>query len=276
MQNSSKDVTAAALERIAQCPDPRLREIMTSLVTHLHSFARDVNLRLDEWTKAVDFLIATGQMCDDRRNEFILLSDTLGLSAVVDEIGGRGKPKSATESSLLGPFYRDGAPEMPLGANIARDIEGEALSIYGTVKSLDGKPVANALLDIWQASPQGLYDLQLPDRNAMNLRGRFRTNPNGEFHFKSVKPSSYPVPNDGPVGAMLKALGQHPYRPAHIHFQITANNYEPLTTALYIEGDKYLNSDAVFGARKSLTVKYQTNQNLASIHFEFVLPRSHE
>src|SRR5260370_10342280 len=275
MKNPANEkLTSAALERIAQCPDLRLREIMTSLVTHLHSFAREINLQLDEWTKAIDFLIETGRMCDDRRNEFILLSDPLGRSAVVDEIGSRGKPKSATESSLLGPFYRDGAPEMPLGANIARDIEGDPLAIHGTVKSLDTDPVANALLDIWQASPAGLYDLQLPDRNAMNLRGRFRPDANGEFHFKSLKPSSYPVPSDGPVGAMLKALGQHPYRPAHIHFLITADTYEPLTTALYIEGDKYLNSDAVFGARKSLTVGYQPNQHRASIHFDFAIAKS--
>jgi catechol 1,2-dioxygenase len=273
---AGENLTTAALERIAQCPDPRLKEIMTSLVTHLHSFAREVNLRLDEWTKAIDFLIETGRMCDDRRNEFILLSDTLGLSAVVDEIASRGKPKSATESSLLGPFYRDGAPEMPLGANIARDIKGEALAIHGTVKSLDGKPIANALLDIWQASPAGLYDLQLPDPNAMNLRGRFRTDANGEFHLKSVKPSSYPVPSDGPVGAMLKGLGQHPYRPAHIHFLISADGYETLTTALYVQGDEYLDSDAVFGARKSLTVGYQPERGRDSIQFDFVIAKSRD
>lgn len=247
---------------------------MTSLVSHLHSFARDVSLRPDEWTKAIDFLIETGRMCDDRRNEFVLLSDTLGLSAVVDEIANVGKPKSATESSLLGPFYRDGAPEMPLGANIARDVEGDSLAIHGSVKARDGKPVAKALLDIWQASPAGLYDLQLPEQNGMNLRGRFLTGADGEFHFKSVKPASYPVPVDGPVGRMLNALGEHPYRPAHIHFLISADGYEPLTTALYIEGDKYLDSDAVFGARKSLTIGYQPEQGRDSIHFDFVIVKS--
>jgi hydroxyquinol 1,2-dioxygenase len=271
---SDESLTKAALERIAQCPDPRLREIMTSLVSHLHSFAREINLRPDEWTTAINFLIDTGQMCDERRNEFVLLSDTLGLSAVVDEIANRGKPQSATESSLLGPFYRDGAPEMPLGANIARDIEGAPLAIHGTVKSLDGKPVANALLDVWQASPAGLYDLQMPDHNAMNLRARFRTGADGEFHFRSVKMSSYPVPVDGPVGTMLKALGQHPLRPAHIHFLISADGYEPLTTALYIAGDKYLDSDAVFGARKSLTVGYQPERGGDAINFDFVIARS--
>lgn len=212
-------------------------------------------------------------MCDDRRNEFVLLSDTLGLSAVVDEIANRGKAKSATESSLLGPFYRDGAPEMPLGANIARDVEGDALAIHGTVKNLDGKPVANALLDVWQASPAGLYDLQLPDQHTMNLRGRFRTGADGEFHFRSVKTSSYPVPIDGPVGTMLKALEQHPYRPAHIHFLISAAGYESLTTALYIEGDKYLDSDAVFGARKSLIIGYQSEQDCDAINFDFVIAK---
>jgi len=275
MQNPSEEnLTRAALERIAQCKQPRLREIVTSLVSHLHSFARDVSLRPDEWTEAINFLIETGRMCDDRRNEFVLLSDTLGLSAVVDEIANRGKPKSATESSLLGPFYRDGASEMPLGANIARDVEGEALMIHGTVKTVDDKPVAKALLDIWQASPAGLYDLQLPEQNAMNLRGRFRTGADGEFHFSSVKPASYPVPVDGPVGRMLNALGQHPNRPAHIHFLISADGYEPLTTALYIEGDQYLDSDAVFGARKSLTVGYQPERGRDSIHFDFVIAKA--
>jgi catechol 1,2-dioxygenase len=277
VQNSTDEtLTKAALERIAQCPDPRLKEVMTSLVSHLHSFARAVNLRPDEWTTAINFLIETGRMCDERRNEFVLLSDTLGLSAVVDEIANRGKPQSATESSLLGPFYRDGAPEMPLGSNIARDVEGTALAIHGTVKSLDGKPVANAILDVWQASPAGLYDLQLPDHNAMNLRARFRTGADGEFHFRSVKTSSYPVPVDGPVGAMLNALGQHPFRPAHIHFLISADGYEPLTTALYIEGDKYLDSDAVFGARKSLTIGYQAEHGCDAINFDFVIARSRD
>jgi hydroxyquinol 1,2-dioxygenase len=275
VQNSSDEaLTKAALERIAQCADPRLKEVMTSLVSHLHTFARDVNLRPDEWATAINFLIETGRMCDERRNEFVLLSDTLGLSAVVDEIANREKPRSATESSLLGPFYREGVPEMPLGANIARDVEGAPLAIHGTVKSLDGRPIANALLDVWQASPDGLYDLQLPDHNAMNLRVRSRTGADGACHFRSVKTSSYPVPVDGPVGTMLKALGQHPYRPAHIHFLISADGYEPLTTALYMEGDKYLDSDAVFGARKSLTIGYQSEHGRDAINFDFVIARS--
>lgn len=275
MKNPPEDnLTQVALERIAQSPDPRLREIMTSLVGHLHSFAREVNLRPDEWMKAIEFLIATGKLCDDRRNEFILLSDTLGLSAVVDRIANQDQPASATESSLLGPFYRRGAPEMPLGANIARDIEGEIVEIRGSVKAREGKPVGNALLDVWTASPAGLYDLQLPEAQGMNLRGRFRTGADGQFHFKSVKPSSYPVPVDGPVGKMLHALGQHPYRPAHIHFIISAEGYRPLTTALYIEGDKYLHSDAVFGARESLTVGYQFNRERDCLRFDFVLAES--
>src|ERR1700683_596100 len=272
MKNPAEDnLTRVALERIAQCPDPRLREVMTSLITHLHSFAREVSLRPEEWMKAIDFLIETGKLCDDRRNEFILLSDTLGLSAVVDRIANQDQPASATESSLLGPFYRNGAPELPLGANIARDIEGEVIEIRGTVKARDGKPVGNALLDVWTASPAGLYDLQLPGEHGMNLRGRFRADADGRFHLKSVKPSSYPVPVDGPVGKMLGALGQHPYRPAHIHFIISADGYRRLTTALYIEGDKYLYSDAVFGARESLTVGYESNRERDWISFDFVL-----
>jgi catechol 1,2-dioxygenase len=272
MKNPSEDnLTRAALDRIALCSDPRLREVMTSLIGHLHSFAREVSLQPDEWMKAIEFLIETGKLCDDRRNEFILLSDTLGLSAVVDRIANHDKPALATESSLLGPFYRDGAPEMPLGGNIARGIKGEVIEIRGSVNARGGKPIPHALLDVWAASPAGLYDLQLPEEQGMNLRGRFRTDADGQFHFQSVKPSSYPVPVDGPVGEMLHALGQHPYRPAHIHFMISADGYRPLTTALYIEGDKYLHSDAVFGARESLTVGYESNRDRECLSFDFVL-----
>jgi hydroxyquinol 1,2-dioxygenase len=272
MRNLTEDnLTQAVVERFAAAPDARVRELMTALVEHLHSFARKVNLAPSEWNAAIKFLIDSGKICDERRNEFILLSDTLGLSALVDIIANHDKTPAATESSLLGPFYRENAPAMPLGASIARRVEGTPLEIRGSVRSAAGNPIANAKLDVWTASPVGLYDLQLPESEGMNMRGVFRTDANGRFHFRSVKPSSYPVPTDGPVGTMLNALGRHPFRPAHIHFRISADGYDLLTTALYIAGDEYLESDAVFGSRESLVVDYEHSGNIDSINFDFVL-----
>ena len=272
MRNLTEDnLTQAVVERVAQAPNARVRDLMTALAEHLHAFARKVNLTPGEWNTAIQFLVDTGKICDERRNEFILLSDTLGLSALVDIMANREKNSAATESSLLGPFYRNGAPVMPLGASIARNVEGAPLEIRGSVRSQSGNAIAGATLDVWTASPAGLYDLQLPEADGMNMRGVFRTDEHGGFHFRSVKPSSYPVPTDGPVGKMLNALGRHPFRPAHIHFKISAAGYEPLTTALYIAGDQYLESDAVFGSRESLVVRYARSGDVDSIKFDFVL-----
>jgi len=268
-------VTETALERISKCPDPRLKEVMTALITHLHEFAREVKLTPDEWMKGIEFLTDVGHITDDKRQEFILLSDTLGLSALVDLLANSGKSKAATESSLLGPFFRDGAPEMAAGASIARGIEGEPLMVHGRVTSTDGKPVSGAQIDVWQASSSGQYDLQFDNFKGaeMNLRARFHTDADGRFKFMSVKPSSYPVPSDGPVGKMLNALGRHPFRPAHIHFIISAAGFRPLVTALYIDGDKYIESDVVFGSREQLVVKYQpsSSANIDSIEYKFVI-----
>jgi len=268
-------VTETALERISECPNPRLKEVMTALIRHLHEFAREVKLTPDEWMQGINFLTDVGHITDDKRQEFILLSDTLGLSALVDLLANRGRSKAATESSLLGPFFRDGAPEMAAGANIARGIEGEPLMVHGRVNSTDGKPVSGAQIDVWQASSSGQYDLQFDNFKGaeMNLRARFRTDADGKFNFRSVKPSSYPVPSDGPVGKMLNALGRHPFRPAHIHFIIRAPGFVTLVTALYIGGDKYIDSDVVFGSREQLVVGYQASSapNVASIEYKFVI-----
>lgn len=268
-------VTESALERIAQCPDPRLKQVMTALIRHLHEFAREVKLTPAEWMKGIEFLTEVGHITDDKRQEFILLSDTLGLSALVDILANRGKSEAATESSLLGPFFREGAPELPLGASIARGIEGIPLMIKGSVTSTDRKPLSGARVDVWQASTDGKYDLQFDDFKGaeMNLRARFRTDGDGRFHFMSVKPSSYPVPSDGPVGKMLNALGRHPFRPAHIHFIISAPGFKPLVTALYIDGDQYIDSDVVFGSREQLVVSYRPTEKAGvdSIDYTFAV-----
>jgi hydroxyquinol 1,2-dioxygenase len=269
------DLTRVALERLQSCSDARLKTIVDALTRHLHEFAREVKLTPEEWLTGIQFLTDIGHITDDKRQEFILLSDTLGLSAIVDLIANRDASSASTESSLLGPFYRSGAPEYPLDADISNGAPGEKLIVRGRVSDRAGKPVAGAVVDTWQASAEGRYDLQQPNAGEMNFRGRFRTGRDGEFRFRSVKPSSYPVPDDGPVGRMLLALGRHPYRPAHLHFMISAPGFKTLTTALYIAGDPYLDSDAVFGSKESLVVNCRRSpaqdESPYTIAFDFVL-----
>ncbi|MGH7931944.1 MAG: intradiol ring-cleavage dioxygenase [Candidatus Binataceae bacterium] len=254
---TERNITDVVLDRFTEGSNPRFKEITTRLIRHLHAFISEVGLTPEEWLKGIQFLTEVGHITDEKRQEFILLSDTLGVSALVDLVANRATNGDSTESSLLGPFYREGAPEMPLGASIANETPGDPIVLHGRVASTDGRPLPDALLDVWQASPQGLYDLQDGSQPEMNLRGRFRTDSSGYFEFQSLKPKSYPVPHDGPVGKMLRAQGRHPYRPAHIHFIVSAKGHRPLTTALYIAGDAYLDSDAVFGSRDSLVVRYQ-------------------
>ena len=256
---TENNLTAVVLERLKKAPDPRMKEIITSLIRHLHGFVREVRLTPAEWKTGIDFLTAVGHITDDKRQEFILLSDTLGASALVDLVRHSAQAAHGTDSSLLGPFYREGAPEKPLGASISSDTPGEPIIVRGRVTDAAGRPLDGAMVDVWQAAPTGMYDIQDEHQPDMNLRGRFRTDGEGRYEFRSVKPKSYPVPHDGPVGVLLRAQGRHPYRPAHIHFIITAEGHETLTTALYIAGDSYIESDAVFGAKQSLTVRYRKN-----------------
>ncbi|MGO9454050.1 MAG: intradiol ring-cleavage dioxygenase [Candidatus Binataceae bacterium] len=276
MKSLTEDgITRSALSRIADCPNPRLKEVVRALTRHLHEFAREVKLTPEEWFTGIQFLTAAGHITDDKRQEFILLSDTLGLSAMVDLIANREAEPGATESSLLGPFFRENAPVFPMDADISNGAAGEKMVVQSRLLNAEGNPVAGAMIDTWQASSEGIYDLQQANSDKMNFRSRFRSDENGRFRFRSVKPSSYPVPADGPVGKMLRELARHPYRPAHIHFMIAAPGYKTLTTALYIAGDRYLNSDVVFGSKKSLVVNYRhsaTNGASAdSIEFDFVL-----
>ena len=245
----------AVLARMAECKNARLQQIMASLVRHLHAFAHEVELSESEWFAGIGFLTQTGQWCDERRQEFILLSDVLGVSMLVDAINHR-KSEGATESTVFGPFYREGAPDFLLGASIAGSTAGEPVIVSGHVRDTSGTPIAGALLDVWQTAPNGLYDTQDPDQSGMNLRGKFRTDAQGRFEFRTVKPTSYSIPEDGPVGKMLRALGRHPYRPAHIHFIVSAPGFEPVTTHLFVAGDAYLDSDVVFGVKDSLVVDF--------------------
>ena len=274
---TAEGITRTAISRTSACKNQRLKQIIRSLTRHLHEFAREVQLTPDEWLTGIQFLTDVGHITDERRQEFILLSDTLGLSAVVDAMANSNLESGATDSSLLGPFFREGAPMFEMDADISHNARGKKMVMEGRVMNSAGEPLPNALIDTWQSSSDGFYDLQQPNSDEMNFRGRFSTNADGRFRFRSVKPSSYPVPADGPVGKMLRALSRHPYRPAHLHFMIAAPGYNTLTTALYIAGDKYLDSDVVFGAKKSLVARYHHSATNGTspdtIKFDFVLTK---
>jgi hydroxyquinol 1,2-dioxygenase len=269
---NEKTLTAEVLKRVGRAPDKRTREVMRSLVKHLHAFVREVRPTQEEWFRGIEFLTKTGHMCDDKRQEFILMSDTLGVSMLVDFIN-YGKTGKATESTVLGPFYVENPPELPLGADIARPgTPGDPCVVSGTVRDLKGRPLAGAVIDVWEAGGDGYYDVQKPE--GVNLRARFRADADGSFHFRCVKPSSYPVPHDGPVGKMLAATGRHPMRPGHLHFMIEAPGCEKLVTHLFVKGDRFLDSDAVFGVKKSLIVEFRKNKaGVAECRYDFVLKR---
>jgi hydroxyquinol 1,2-dioxygenase len=243
-------ITEAVLERVGNAENPRVRQISEAVVRHLHAMVREIRPTQEEWAFAIDFLTRTGKMCDDKRQEFILLSDTLGVSMLVDAIN-HGGGEGTTESTVLGPFYVEGTPELPHGADISAGMEGEPLFVSGTVNTADGKPLGGAIVDVWHSDDDGHYDVQKP-AGALQGRARFRTDAGGRFHFWTIKPAAYPIPDDGTVGDMLKAQGRHPWRPAHVHFMIEAPGFARLVTHVFAAGDRYLDEDAVFGVKDSL------------------------
>jgi hydroxyquinol 1,2-dioxygenase len=248
-------ITDAVVRSFDHCDNPRLKEILTSLVTHLHDFVRDVRLTEAEWTEGIRFLTDTGHMCNAKRQEFILLSDTLGVSMLTVALNNN-KPPGATEATVFGPFYVDDAPSAEQGADIAGDAPGEPMDVDVIVTSTDGTPLAGAQVDVWQADEDGLYDVQIAALGARRrARATFRTDAEGRLRFRSIVPSAYPIPTDGPVGRMLIAAGRHPWRPAHLHFMIKAAGHETLITHLFRDADPYLDSDTVFGVRSSLIAK---------------------
>lgn len=250
-------ITNAVRERVALTPDARLRQIGDALVRHLHDFVREIEPTQAEWEAAIGFLTRTGQMCDANRQEFILLSDTLGVSMLVDAINHRN-PRGATETTVLGPFYVQDPPVLPLGADISPGLEGRPLVVTGSVATVGGAPLAAATVDVWHSDGDGYYDVQqLEAHDGLVMRARFETDADGRFHFRTIMPAAYPIPNDGPVGKMLDAQGRHPYRPAHVHFMIDAAGHAKLVTHVFVAGDVYLDSDVVFGVKDSLIREFR-------------------
>jgi hydroxyquinol 1,2-dioxygenase len=247
----------AVIESFAGTPDERLQTILGSLVRHLHAAVREVEPSIAEWERAIGFLTATGQKCSDVRQEFILLSDVLGISMLVETINEHGAP-GATQSTVLGPFHMTESPRRELGDTIDLVGQSEPCVVTGQVVDPDGRPLPGAALDVWQADDHGAYDVQEPDKQpAGNGRGLFTADADGQFWFRTIVPSYYPIPTDGPVGELLDATRRHPYRPAHIHFIVSADGYQPLTTHIFVDGTPYIGSDAVFAVKKSLITDFK-------------------
>jgi hydroxyquinol 1,2-dioxygenase len=252
MRNLNQDtITQAVMARFADTPDPRLKEIINSLVQHLHAFAREVKLTEAEWLAGIEFLTRTGHITDDKRQEFILLSDTLGLSMLTVAMNN-DKPAGCTEATVFGPFHVEGAPNYECGDDVANGAVGQPCEVRGTVRGLNGEPVPGAVMEVWQADAEGKYDVQREGLARAQARGVLKAGPDGRYHFKSILAEAYPIPDNGPVGDMLRATKRHPWRPAHLHFMISAPGYESLITHVFRNGDRYLDSDAVFGVRQSL------------------------
>ncbi|HEY0910645.1 MAG TPA: intradiol ring-cleavage dioxygenase, partial [Bradyrhizobium sp.] len=253
MRNFNENtITGAVLDRIAGSNQPRIKQISEALVRHLHAFVREVRPTQREWEQGIEFLTRTGHMSDDKRQEFILLSDTLGVSMLVDAIN-HGAQQGVTDTTVLGPFFVQAAPEKKLGDDISGGMEGDPMIVTGSVSTPDGRPIANATIDVWHSDDDGYYDVQQLDKiGHLAMRARFQADADGRFRFWSIKPAAYPIPHDGPVGEMLEAQGRHPWRPAHVHFMISAPGFEQLVTHVFVAGDKYLDSDVVFGVKDTL------------------------
>ena len=254
MRNVTKDnITEVYASYFGENTDPRTKEILTSLAKHLHDFAREVNLTHDEWRAGLEIMKWTGDITTDERNEFVLMSDVLGLSSLVDMLHSK---EEATSSSVLGPFHVSNAPALALGGDMKKDFGGEVLLVEGHVTDTDGNPIPEATIDLWQTAPNGLYSSQDPEQDIYSFHGLMKPDEKGWYGFTTVKPVEYTVPTDGPVGKLLEAAGRHPWRPSHLHYIIKAPGYKTLVTEVFPDDDPYLNQDTVFGVRDDLVMTY--------------------
>ena len=273
-------VTDAVLEQMARTPDPRLRQVMEAAVKHLHAFAREVNLTPAEWLEGIKFLTAVGHACTPIRQEFILLSDTLGLSALVNILHDKTSTEAATQTSLLGPFYREDAPELPAGTQIVEKAGDKEIVVYGKVVDSNGNGIPHATVRVWQTDADGLYDLQTHDPKSTDARGNFKADAEGNYHFRTVRPLGYSIPLDGPGGQLAMRQARHGMRPSHIHFLIGGPDFRELVTALYFADDANIDSDTVFGVSSSLVVAINPNDTacpipgLPGVHYDFQLARA--
>lgn len=255
MRNVTKEnITDVFMGYLGDDVNPRLREVMGSLVKHLHDFAREVNLTHEEWNTGIAFLERAGEISDAERHEFVLLSDVLGLSSLVDML--HSTPEG-TSSSVLGPFHISGSPPLAVGGDMRKDFDAPVLLVEGTVKDTHGNPIPGATLDIWQTAPNGLYSSQDPDQDTYSFHGLQTVGEDGRYAFTTVRPVEYTVPSDGPVGYILRACGRHPWRPSHLHYIAEAEGFKPLVTEVFPEDDPYLDQDTVFGVRDDLVMSYQ-------------------
>ena len=267
------ELTEDVIARMRNAANPRLRAVMEILIQHLHAFVRESRLTQKEWGQAIEFLTRTGQMCSQHRQEFILLSDILGVSMLVDAVNHRSDA-GITDSTVLGPFYAGPQRELAQGESILlREEDGEPVVMTGQVSGEAGAPIQDALVEVWQTAPNQLYDVQDHDQPQGHLRASFRTDAHGRYRFRSILPVSYPIPNDGPAGELLEMMGRHPFRPAHVHFMISAFGYRKLITHLFLEGDEYLESDAVFAVKSSLIVTPRMKDGALTIEYNFGLSR---
>lgn len=266
MRTVDKNSVSSAVKNTFNCHDERTGFLLAKLVDAVHDYARDVKLTHAEWRQMISFLTRAGEITDKERNEFVLLSDVLGLSSLVDMINS---PADATESSVLGPFHILGAPELPIGGDLIGDNPGGQVVVYGEVKSADGQLIEGARLEIWQTADNGLYSNQDARQSEFNLRCCQVTGADGKYGFSTVRPAPYTVPSDGPVGDLLSATGRHPWRPSHLHFIVTADGYRDLVTELFPEDDPYLDEDAVFGVRESLVLRYEEMNDVSALPLEF-------
>jgi protocatechuate 3,4-dioxygenase beta subunit len=270
---TSENLTEAVLGRIRPDAEPRIRQVMSALIRHLHDFVREVELTPEEWEQGVAFLTELGRWCDDKRQEVILLSDVLGVSMLVDAIAHRTHA-GVSETTVLGPFHRENPPRMENGQNMSPGVAGEPLDVEVRICDADGRPLEGAQVDVWHTSPEGFYDSQLGEEH--NMRGRFVTGADGLVAFHTVMPASYPVPHDGPVGRVLSAMGRGPMRPAHVHFWIKKPGYRDLITHIFKDGDPYLHDDAVFGVKASLVTDWDAPKRdgrPAKLAYEFRIPK---